>query len=93
MVVWLKNRVYAEYLLRTGTAMFGAIDAFCSPFVMRDNSGPCYHCNRYKLKQASCTRYIGCAICSKGHHRDECTNKDSPKYPACGDAHTVFHWA
>jgi hypothetical protein len=30
------------------------------------------------------------AICSKGHRRDECMKKDSPKCPACGDAHTVF---
>jgi len=93
MVIWLKNRIDAEYLLRTGTAMFGATDAFCSPFVVRDNSGPCYHCNRYGHKQASCTSYTRCAICSKGHRRDECTNKDSPKCPACGDAHTVFDWA
>jgi hypothetical protein len=93
MVIWLKNKIDAEYLLRTGTAMFGATDAFCSPFIVRDNSGPCYHCNRYGHKQASCTSYIRCAICSKGHRRDECTNKDSPKCPACGDAHTVFDWA
>lgn len=93
MVVWLKNRVDAEYLLRTGTAMFGATDAFCSPFIVRDNSGPCYHCNRYGHKQASCTSSIRCAICSKGHRRDECPNKDSPKCPACGDAHMVFDWA
>ena len=93
MVVWLKNRIDAEYLLRTGTAMFGATDAFCSHFIVRDNSGPCYHCNRYGHKQASCTSQIRCAICSKGHRRDECPNKDSPKCPACGDAHTVFDWA
>lgn len=67
MVVWLKNRVDAEYLLRTGTAMFGATDAFCSPFVVRDNSGPCYHCNRYGHKQASCTSHVRCAVCSVGH--------------------------
>lgn len=90
MVVWLKNRVDADYLLWTGAAMFGATDAFCSPFIVRDNSRPCYHCNRYGHKQASCTSYIRCAICSKGHRRDDCPNKDSPKCPACGDAHTVF---
>jgi hypothetical protein len=93
MVVWLKNRVDADCLLRTGIAMFGATDAFCSPFIVRNNSGPCYHCNRYGHKQASCTSQIRCAICSKGHHRDECTNKDSPKCPACGDTRTVFDWA
>jgi hypothetical protein len=27
MAVWLKNRVDTDYLLRTGTAMFGATDA------------------------------------------------------------------
>jgi hypothetical protein len=93
MVIWLKNRVDAEYLLRTGAAMFSATDAFCSPSIVRDNSGPCYHCNRYGHKQASCASYIRCAICSKGHRRDERTNKDSPKCPAYGDAHTVFDWA
>ena len=43
MVAWLKNRVDADYLLRTGTAMFGATDAFCSPFIVKENRGPCYH--------------------------------------------------
>jgi hypothetical protein len=57
-----------------------------SPFIVRDYSGPYYHCNRYGHKQASCTSYLRCAICSKGYHRDECTNKDSLKCPACGDA-------
>jgi hypothetical protein len=93
MVVWLKNRVDADYLMRTGVAMFGATDAFCSAFIVGDNSGPCYHFNRYGHKQASCTSYIRCVICSKGHRRDECTNKDSPKCPACGDGPTVFGWA
>ena len=79
MVVWLKSNVDADYLLRTGTAMFGATDAFCSPFLVRDNSGPCYHCDRYRHKQASCTSQVRCAICSKGHRGDECTNEDSPK--------------
>lgn len=93
MVVRLKNRVDAEYLLRTGTVIFGVTDSFCSPFIVMDNSGPCYHCNRYGHKQASCTSQIRCAICSKGHHRDECPNKDNPKRPTCGDAHTVFDWS
>jgi hypothetical protein len=79
MVVWLKNRVDTDYLLRTGTAMFGATDAFCSPFIARDNSGLCYDYNRYGHKQSLCTSQSRCAICSKGHRPDECTNKDSPK--------------
>jgi hypothetical protein len=67
-----------------------------SLFIVRDNSGPCYHCNRYGHKQAPCTSYLRCAICSKGHRRDECTNEDSPKCPkcpACDGAHTAFDWA
>jgi hypothetical protein len=67
MVVWLKSKVDADYLLRTDTATFGSADAFYSPSIVRDNSGPCYHCNRYGHKQASCTSQIRCAICSKGH--------------------------
>jgi hypothetical protein len=92
LVIWLKNKVDADYLLRTGTAMFGATGAFCSTFIVKDNSGPCYRCNRYGHKQASCTSQLRCAICSKGHRRDECGNKDNPKCPACGEAHTVFDW-
>jgi hypothetical protein len=93
IVVWLKSKVDADYLLWTGTAMVGATDACCSPFIVRESSGPCYHCNRYGHKQASCTSYIRYAMCSKGHRPDECTNKNSPKCPACGGAHTVFDWA
>ena len=37
--------------------------------------GPCYHCNWYGHKQALCTSHIRCAICSKGHRRDDCTNR------------------
>lgn len=90
--VWLKNKVGEDHLLRAGTAVFGAMGAFCSPFVVGENSGPCYRCNRYAHKQASCTSHARCAICSKGHRRDECTNKDDPRCPACNDAHTVFDW-
>lgn len=93
MVVWLKSNTDADYLLRTGTAMFDATGAFCSTFIVRDNSGPCYHCNRYGHNQASCTSQMRCAICSKGHRRDDCSDKNSPKCPACGDAHMVFDWA
>jgi hypothetical protein len=93
IVVWLKSKVDADSLLWTGTAMVGATDTCCSPFIVRESSGPCYHCNRYGHKQASCTSYIRYVMCSKGHRRDECRNKNSPKCPACGDAHTVFDWA
>jgi hypothetical protein len=73
MVDWLKNRVDAECLFRIGTAIFGATDALCSPSIVTDNSGSCYHCNRYGHEQASCTSSIRCAICSKGDRRDERT--------------------
>jgi hypothetical protein len=59
--------------------MFGA---FCSPSIVRDNGGLCYHCDRYGHKQASYTSQISCAICCKGHRRGDCPNKDSPKCPA-----------
>jgi hypothetical protein len=74
MVVWLKSKVDADYLLRTDTATFG----------------PCYHCNRYGHKRASCTSQIRCAICSKGHSQGDCPEKDCPRCAARGDAHTVF---
>jgi hypothetical protein len=73
--------------------VFDTSDAFCSPFIVRVNSGLCYHCNRYYRKQPLCTSQARYAICSKSQRRSECTNKDNPKCLACGDAHTVFDWA
>jgi len=73
--------------------MFGATGAYYSSFIIKDNSGPYYYCNRYGHKQASCTSHIRCTICSKGHRRDDCPNRDSPKCPAYGEGHTIFNWA
>jgi hypothetical protein len=30
LVIWLKDKLAADYLLRTGTAIFGATVAYCS---------------------------------------------------------------
>jgi hypothetical protein len=30
LVIWLKNKLAADYLLRNGTAIFGATGAYCS---------------------------------------------------------------
>ena len=35
---WLKNKVDAEYLLRIGTAMFGAIRGVCHVKIVKHNS-------------------------------------------------------
>lgn len=49
-LLWLKNRMDADYMLRTGTMVFGAIGACCSSFAVKDNGGPCYYYNRYEHK-------------------------------------------
>jgi hypothetical protein len=45
MVVRLRNKIDADYLLRTGTAMFGSADALYSLFIVSDKGGPCYNYN------------------------------------------------
>jgi hypothetical protein len=38
MVVWLKSKVDADYLLRTDTATFGSTNAFYSPSIVRSTA-------------------------------------------------------
>lgn len=50
LVIWLKSKVVADYLLRTGTAIFGATGAYCSKWERREEDLPCFNCNRYGHK-------------------------------------------
>ncbi|TKA61826.1 hypothetical protein B0A49_11603, partial [Cryomyces minteri] len=45
LVIWLKNKISAEHLLRAGQVMFGAYGAFCSRYEQAPNDGLCYNCN------------------------------------------------
>jgi hypothetical protein len=91
LVIWLKNKLAADHLLRNGTAIFGATGAYCSKWERREDNLPCFNCNRYGHKQASCKSPPRCALCSRQHSRHSCTHPTELKCPACNKAgHSVF---
>ena len=90
LVIWLKNRFTAEHMLSTGRAVFGAYGALCSRYVKDINDGPCYNCNTYGHMQSNCRKPTKCGICSQGHNTRDCTNKSTPKCPACAGSHAVY---
>ncbi|KAM0708882.1 hypothetical protein Q7P35_002918 [Cladosporium inversicolor] len=46
LVIWLKNKLVADYLLRNGTAIFSATGAYCSKWERREDNLLCFNCNR-----------------------------------------------
>jgi hypothetical protein len=93
LVIWLKSKVAAEHLLQSGTAIFGATGAYCSKWERRDDKLPCFNCNKYGHKQASCTAALKCALCSGKHSRLNCPRPTELCCPACNkEGHSVFDW-
>lgn len=90
LVIWLAKKEAAQYLLASGSVRFGVSAAYCTEFQAREDRGPCYRCNKYGHKQSRCTGRVRCGICSSEHDTRNCSNRDNPKCPACGDAHTIF---
>jgi hypothetical protein len=90
LVIWLKNKLSAEHLLRKGQVLFGAYGAFCSQYYSAPSDGPCYNCNSYGHKQSHCKKPAKCGICSEKHQTRDCTNRDRPKCPACTGPHPIF---
>jgi hypothetical protein len=90
LVIWLKNKLSAEHLLRKGQVLFGAYGAFCSQYHSAPDDGPCYDCNSYGHKQSHCKKPAKCGICSEKHQTRDCTNRDKPKCPACTGPHPIF---
>jgi hypothetical protein len=93
LVIWLKNKLAADRLLQAGTAIFGATGAYCSKWEKREDTLPCFNCNRYGHKQASCKAAPKCALCSGKHSRHNCPRPTDLKCPACNkEGHCVFDW-
>jgi hypothetical protein len=93
LVIWLKNKLAADHLLRNGTAIFGATRAYCSKWERREDNLPCFNCNTYGHKQASCKSLPRCVLCSRQHSRHNCTHPTELRYPACDKVgHSVFDW-
>jgi hypothetical protein len=69
LVIWLKNKLAADYLLSSGMAIFRATGVYCSKWEKSGNDLPCFNCNKYGRKQASCKVAPKCALCSGQHSR------------------------
>jgi hypothetical protein len=93
LVIWLKSKLAAEHLLQSGTVIFGATGAYCSKWERREDNLPCFNCNKYGHKQASCTSAPKCALCSGKHSRLSCPRPTELCCPACNkEGHSVFDW-
>lgn len=77
MVIWLKSKAAADWLLQTGQALFGggAYGAFCSKYLQETSSKVCYNCNAYGHTQTNCRRVTRCGNCSGGHQTRDCNGQ------------------
>jgi len=90
---WLKSKFAAEHLLQSETVIFGATGAYRSKWERREDNLPCFDCNKYGHKQASCTSVPKCALCSGKHSRLTCPRPTELCCPACNkEGHSVFDW-
>jgi hypothetical protein len=89
-MIWLKLSATADHLLQQGTARFKASGAFCSRFEQRESTDLCYNCNRYRYKQANYTNKTECSVCSNPYNTRNCSQRYSPRYPACRGEHPIF---
>lgn len=90
MIVWLKKREAAAYLLQKVTVIFGPTAGFAAPYQVKENNDPCFNCNAYGHYQFRCTKPARCGHCSQDHQSRDCMSKDNPKCPACNGPHSVM---
>lgn len=90
LVIYLKAKKAADYLLSLGNAIFGPVGATCSRFERLENDGPCFNCNKYGHKQTNCRRAECCGNCSGKHNTRLCDGTRPHRCPACAGEHTIF---
>ena len=94
LVIWLKNKLAADYLIRTGQALFdgGAYGAFCSRYEPSTADKLCFNCNAYGHLQGACRRPARCGKCSGAHQTWDCQSQDPPKSAVCAGQHRSSDW-
>ncbi|GIZ36536.1 hypothetical protein CKM354_000000700 [Cercospora kikuchii] len=95
LVIWLKNKVAADYLLKAGQALFGsgAYGAFCSRYEPSTADKMCFNCNAYGHLQGACHRATRCGKCTGPHQTRDCQSTDPPKCAVCAGGHRSSDWA
>ncbi|KAI4732297.1 hypothetical protein E4T50_17119 [Aureobasidium sp. EXF-12298] len=90
MIVWLKKREAAAYLLKKMTVIFGPTAGFAAPYQPKENNDPCFNCNTYGHYQFKCKKPAKCGHCSGNHQSRECMDKNNLKCPACNGPHSIM---
>jgi hypothetical protein len=90
LILWLKTKEAADYLLQQGRAVFGVSGAIVTPYEWKEDTRPCFRCSVYGHKQLNCKKTPRCGYCSGAHWTRECGKDTSPKCPACGGEHPVW---
>lgn len=69
LVIWLKSKLAADHLLKTGEALFGggACGAFCSRYEPDTADKLCFNCNRYGHLQGAYRKPTRCGKCTGPH--------------------------
>jgi hypothetical protein len=62
LVIWLKTKFAADYLLKSGTASFGATGAYCSKRDLREKELPCFNCQSQSRAITGLTRSTPLAL-------------------------------
>ena len=95
LVIWLKDKIAAEHLLKTGQALFGggAYGAFCSRYEPSTADKMCFNCNAYGHLQGACRRATRCGKCTGAHQTRDCQSQEPPKCAVCAGAHRSADWA
>ena len=94
LVIWLKNKLAADHLLRTGQVLFGggAYGAFCSRYEPSTADKLCFNCNAYGHLQGSCRRAARCGKCTGAHQTRDCNSQEPPKCAVCAGQHRSSDW-
>ena len=94
LVIWLKNKLAADYLLRAGEAFFGggACGAFCSRYEPDTADKLCFNCNRYGHLQGVCRKPTRCGKCTGAHQTSDCQSQEPPKCAVCTGSHRSSDW-
>jgi hypothetical protein len=66
-VIWMKSKLAADHLFKTGMAIFGATGAYCSKWEVKGNEYPCFNCHKPGHRQVECKSVIRCVLCSGPH--------------------------
>lgn len=94
LVVWLKSKLAADSLLKSGEGIFGgwACWAYCSRYEPDTADKLCFDCNTHGHLQGKCRKTTRCGKCAGEHANWECRNEGRAKCALCAGSHRSSDW-